>query len=152
MADVQVREIVEDDLPAIVELLRELSAQAHTNVGLDLEHARRIHTAMGRDSGLYKNMVAVTDGKIVGFLAMVYYKSFYHQVGTALINELVVSEARRNEGIGKVLVRMAVDMAKADGLDEIEVGTETSNKGAIEFYKKAGFTEEYVLLGKEFTG
>jgi ribosomal protein S18 acetylase RimI-like enzyme len=106
---------------------------------------------MGRDPALYKNMVAVTGGKVVGFLSMVYYKSFYHQVGTALINQLVVSETSRNLGIGKALVRMAVDMAKADGLDEIEVGTETSNKGAIEFYKKAGFDEEYVLLGKEFT-
>jgi ribosomal protein S18 acetylase RimI-like enzyme len=35
-------------------------------------------------------------------------------------------------------------------MDEIEVGTEITNTKAQNFYKKTGFNEEYVLLGREF--
>ena len=35
-------------------------------------------------------------------------------------------------------------------MDEIEVGIEISNIKTQNLYKKAGFNEEYVLLGKEF--
>jgi ribosomal protein S18 acetylase RimI-like enzyme len=47
-------------------------------------------------------------------------------------------------------VEWAVAAAKEAGLDEIEVGTEKDNTGAIAFYRRTGFCEEYVLLGKEF--
>jgi len=35
-------------------------------------------------------------------------------------------------------------------MDELEVGTETGNGPARQFYRKCGFDEEYVLLGMEF--
>ena len=62
----------------------------------------------------------------------------------------IVSAEHRNSGIGKALIQRAVTVSRQDGMDEIEVGTETNNRPAIAFYKGAGFTEEYVLLGMEF--
>ena len=99
---------------------------------------------------IYSNYVATENDKIVGFLSIVFYKTFLHKGGTALINELVVAEAHRNKGIGRRLIQKAIQSAKSRGMDEIEVGTEISNTIAQNFYKKVGFNEEHVLLGREF--
>ena len=98
----------------------------------------------------YKNLVACKNEVVVGFISVVYYLSFFHESGTALINELIVAADHRNQGIGKALVQRAVSTARQDGMDEIEVGTERGNRPAAAFYRNAGFDEEYVLLGMEF--
>ena len=87
---------------------------------------------------------------MVGFLSMVFYKTFLHKGGTALINELIVAKSHRNKEIGKMMIEKAIQSAKSKGMDEIEVGTEVSNKKAQNFYKNAGFNADYVLLGIEF--
>ncbi|MDY0095956.1 MAG: GNAT family N-acetyltransferase [Candidatus Vecturithrix sp.] len=74
----------------------------------------------------------------------------YHKQGTALINELIVSKAYRNQKIGEQLLQYGINAARERGMDEIEVGVMKDNSGAIRFYKKHGITAEYVLLGLEF--
>ena len=53
----------------------------------------------------------------------------------------------RGLGAGRQLVENAIFEGKNRGMDEIEVGTEKSNLAAQRFYNKAGFNEEFVLLG-----
>ena len=67
-----------------------------------------------------------------------------------MINELVVDQEYRGRSLGRALVTEAISLARAYGMDEIEVGTEITNLAAQAFYHKAGFDEEYVLLGMEF--
>jgi len=148
MGTLTIRSLEEPDLAAVVDLLRELEEFARANTALDLANVAKTFSTMKSSPDHYKSLVALVDEKVVGFLSMVYYKSFYHRGGTSLINELVVSAERRGQGIGKALVRMAVKTSVSDGMDEIEVGTERTNFGAIDFYKKAGFEEEFVLLAR----
>jgi ribosomal protein S18 acetylase RimI-like enzyme len=150
MNEILIRPIEENDLEAITGLLSELSEYAHNSNDLDFDHIRHLHSTMAGMPDRYRNMAASKDGVVVGFISVVNYLSFYHKGGTALINELVVSKRYRNQGIGRALVEWAVAAAKEAGLDEIEVGTEKDNTGAIAFYRRTGFCEEYVLLGKEF--
>jgi ribosomal protein S18 acetylase RimI-like enzyme len=145
-----IRPVEEEDLGAVVGLLHQLNAYAHTTFEIDTEHVRRLYSAMLTRPQQYKNLVACMNGEIVGLVSVVYYVSFYHQGGTALVNELIVSKERRNAGIGKALVQHVISMSRNDSMDEIEVGTEKGNERAIAFYKNAGFDEEYVLLGLEF--
>ncbi|MDD5601285.1 MAG: GNAT family N-acetyltransferase [Actinomycetota bacterium] len=94
--------------------------------------------------------VAVKDGDIIGFISIIFYKTLFHSGGTALINELIVSEDYRRKGVGKKLISKAIKIAKQRGMDEIEVGTEKKNIIAQSFYKKCGFNNEYILLSKTF--
>jgi ribosomal protein S18 acetylase RimI-like enzyme len=144
-----VREATDHDLESIVSLLNELTEFAACGFEIDTQHAREILSFMARNTGQYKNFVAVANGRVAGFLSMVYYKNLFHKNGTALINELVVTKEMRGQGIGRELIEKAVRQSIADGLDEIEVGTEKGNLNATAFYKRAGFDEEYMLLGRE---
>jgi ribosomal protein S18 acetylase RimI-like enzyme len=145
-----VRPVEEGDLGAVAELLGQLTGYAHSSIELTIGRIRKLSSAMRDNPQRYKNLVACVNGVVVGFISILCYLSFLHEGGTALINELVVSNTHRRSGIGKALIQTAISKSKRDGLDEIEVGTEKDNKAAIAFYKHVGFDEEYVLLGKRF--
>lgn len=145
-----VRPVLESDLRAVLDLLRELRDYARATADLHEAHVRDIHARMLNNPDRYRNIVAVSDDVVVGFLSMVYYLSFFQDGGTALINELVVTRDCRNQGIGAALVRKAMEISKQDGMDGIEVGTEASNQAARGFYQRIGFDQEFVLFGKEF--
>ena len=98
---------------------------------------------------VYRNFVAESEGRIVGFLSMVLYRTFFHAGGTALINELVVADGFQGRGIGRSLVKQAVGTADDLGMNEVEVATTFENTNAVAFYKKCGLTDESLLLGTE---
>jgi GNAT superfamily N-acetyltransferase len=104
---------------------------------------------MNGNPRIYQNWVAVEGERVVGFLSLIFYKTLFHEGGTALINELVVEQDRRGQGVGRLLIERAVAEARQRGMDEIEVGTEKGNAAAQRFYRNSGFDEEYVLLGME---
>ena len=89
------------------------------------------------------------EDSILGFVSICYYRSLLNEVGTALINELVVRETARGRGVGTALIRRAFDEAHARHMDEIEVGAKRDNAGALSFYRGCGFDQEYVLFGRE---
>ncbi len=130
--------------------MQQLGEFAHGENQFQLEHFQRLLAEMDANPFEYHNLVCEVDGQVCGFLSLVFYRSFFHQVGTALINELVVDRNRRGLGLGRQLIEAAIAEARARSMDEIEVGTEVTNLSAQQFYNKCGFTEEYVLLGMEF--
>jgi len=105
---------------------------------------------MVRFPDVYRNYVAVEHSRVVGLISLVFFKTLLHEGGTALINELVVSDSERSRGIGTQLVKVGIAAAREYGMDEIEVGTERGNRVAHRFYKHIGFNLEYMLFGMEF--
>jgi len=145
-----IREWLEPDLPVIMELLEELNKSLDEDQELSIGTIREHYFSMIKMPNIYKSLVYEEDGKIHGFISMIFYQSIYHKVGTALINELVVSNEKRNMKIGRQLLEYGIELAKKMNMDEIEIGVMKENKQAIRFYKRNGITEEYLLLGKEF--
>jgi GNAT superfamily N-acetyltransferase len=145
-----IREWEKEDLPDILSLIKQLSRHIGYEHRGDLADLDRQFDAIRRDHEVYRSFVYEEDGQVVGLITLVLYRSVLHRKGTALINELVVDEGRRGEGIGGQLLRYAMDFAREYDWDEIEVGVESFNTGAIAFYKRNGVSEEYLLLGKEF--
>lgn len=150
MSEIVIRDATEHDLASITRLLGELAEHAHAQSGLDGDALAALFREMVGEPRRYRNRVACVDGEIVGFISVVFYLSLFHRKGTALINELVVDARHRRQGIGAALVRDATRSAMDAGYDEIEVGTEKDNRAAIEFYRRVGFDEEYLLLGRDF--
>ncbi len=147
---ITIRPCKKEDLPAVVELMQQLGEFARSDNQFKLDHFQQLLDVMNANPASYHNLVCEVDGQVCGFLSLVFYSSFFHRVGTALINELVIDSSQRGLGLGRQLIEAAVAEARARGMDEIEVGTEETNQAAQQFYKKCGFTEEYVLLGMEF--
>jgi ribosomal protein S18 acetylase RimI-like enzyme len=145
-----IRKCQHADIESLLHLMAQLGEFTHANYQPDMQKFKQHFGMMEQAPEIYLNLVCLNDGKVAGFLSMIYYHSFLHKVGSALINELVVDEAVRGQGIGRKLVEAAMAEAKKRGMDEIEVSTETDNLAARQFYHGVGFDEEYVLLGKEF--
>ena len=57
----------------------------------------------------------------------------------AVIDELVVKEKQRNNGIGSTLVQHAIRLAKSTGCCLIELATSFRREDAHRFYEKNGF-------------
>ncbi len=147
---ITLRDLRKEDLPSLRNLLDDLHNALEHKHEINEKIINSTYTGVSKYPEIYTNYVALEENKMVGFISMVFYKTFLHKGGTALINELIVAESHRNKGIGKSLIKQAIQLAKTRGMDEIEVGTEVSNVRAQNFYIKAGFNEEYVLLGIEF--
>lgn len=147
-----IRSWTADDLPAVKRLMDQLARHLGEEHIVSLDLMERHFREMEKLPALYDCFVCESGGAVIGFISIVYYRSVFHRVGTALINELAVDESHRGRGIGKELLHRAVEAAKKRWMDEIEVGVMHENASARRFYKKNGFDEEYLLLGMEFDG
>jgi ribosomal protein S18 acetylase RimI-like enzyme len=147
----KIREVCHQDLDSIKDLLIELQETTQTQEDLRSIDFDDMLDEMRHLPSIYSNIVAVDDKKAVGFLSMICYKTFLHRGGTALITELIISKSCRRKGIGRMLIEKAVEIAKQNGMDELEVGTEKENNIAKTFYRNTGFNIEYVLFGKTFS-
>jgi GNAT superfamily N-acetyltransferase len=150
MENVVIRVCRAEDLPAVRDLLCQLDEVAHNQSDFEPARLAALLEHMAAAPQFYHNLVAEAEGRVVGFISVIFYKTHFHRGGTALINELVVDRAVRGTGIGRALVERAISEAQNRGMDEVEVGTEQDNLAAQAFYHKCGFDEEYLLLGLEF--
>jgi ribosomal protein S18 acetylase RimI-like enzyme len=140
----------ENDLPDVVGLITQLAEVSRIEKEFQLNQFRKMFQKMAEQPETYSNYVFETNGKVTGFISIVFYMTFFHRVGTAQVNELVVDDHYRGQGIGQALMQAAEQEARRRGMDELEVGTEKENLAAQKFYRKYGFDEEYILFGMEF--
>ncbi|NMB57765.1 MAG: GNAT family N-acetyltransferase [Chloroflexi bacterium] len=145
-----VRACEEKDIPAVVCLMTQLAEVATGGYEFETDRLRDLFVKMAARPDTYANFVYEDEGKVVGFLSEVFYMTFFHRVGTAQVNELVVDDNYRGKGIGHALMKAAEEEARRRNMDELEVGTESDNLKAQAFYRKYGFDGEYILFGLEF--
>jgi ribosomal protein S18 acetylase RimI-like enzyme len=74
----------------------------------------------------------------------------YHAAPTGLIEELVVRQSMRGQGVGGALLDELFSRLTALGCAEVSVTTMPDNAAAIEFYKAHGLTDEALFLEKHF--
>jgi ribosomal protein S18 acetylase RimI-like enzyme len=144
-----IRSWQENDLPQITCLLSELDDALGEDQCISMDSVEVHFKEMGKNKNIYRNYVCEDRGEILGFISLLFYRSVYHKVGTALVNELIVKKDKRNERIGSMLFEYAIQVARKDNMDEIEVGVMIENQEAVKFYKRHGMNEEYLLLGMQ---
>ncbi|MGO4542981.1 GNAT family N-acetyltransferase, partial [Paenibacillus sp. 2TAB19] len=79
-------------------------------------------------------MVAEDGGLIIGV-----YVLLPTRPETIEIVNVAVAESEQGQGIGKQLVKHAIDTAKQLGYKTIEIGTGNSGVGQLALYQKCGF-------------
>ena len=148
MTSIDIREAVHEDADTIVGLLLELMDVMEHPVEIDQGQIRSNCEKLV-DSDAAALFVAERSGIAVGFLSLAFRVTCLHAGPSALIDELVVSESVRGEGVGSMLIEKAVEVSRAMGCAEVEVSTELGNQGAIDFYRGMGFEDCGVLLEME---
>ena len=86
--------------------------------------------------------VAITEGKIIGWCDIsALDRPVFAHIGSLGIGVLA---PYRGQGVGKALMKTALQNAKLKGLTRIELTVREHNLSAIALYKKLGFEQEGV--------
>lgn len=145
MVVISIREAKESDAPEIgllaVELIKILDNSKGIDIHKTLDNCR--HLLQDPSSYLF---VAELNNTIVGFITVTLRKTLIHQGLSGLINECVVAEKYRGEGIGKQMILATIEQCKQLGCCEVEVSTEKTNRDAKNLYLNCGFEERGVLF------
>jgi ribosomal protein S18 acetylase RimI-like enzyme len=124
-----VRTVTDEIVRAFGVLLPQLSRSA---VPLDEQALRTLVAWQGN-----RLLVARVDGTIAGALTLVMFP-----IPTGLrawIEDVVVDEAVRGQGIGAALTVEAVRLARADGARTIDLTSRPSRQAANRLYERLGF-------------
>lgn len=82
-------------------------------------------------------LVARVDGRIVGTLTLVIFR-----IPTGMrawIEDVVVDDAARGQGVGEALNRFALDVARRRGCKTVDLTSRPSREAANRMYQRIGF-------------
>ncbi|MBU2544893.1 GNAT family N-acetyltransferase [Patescibacteria group bacterium] len=129
------KELTEDNKKEIVGLMNVLSS----NCSVDIERA------MERDNNTC--IIACENNKIVGVVMLIEVNAFTAKIG--LIDEVVVNQNYRKQGIAFKMIEEAIRIAKERKIDLLKVDTRIDNP-SNSLYKKVGFIKREDNLYKLF--
>ncbi len=95
-------------------------------------------------------LLAAVENKVVGLLSYLVSPNLFHAASSALIDELVVREEYRGQGVGSALMQSAMQRLQKASCAEVSVTTMFENKAAQAFYLKQGFTDQALFLERHF--
>jgi ribosomal protein S18 acetylase RimI-like enzyme len=142
---ITVRDAEAQDSAAITELVRELAATAGEETPVTEAYVTKYLA-----SPTSRALLAEIGGQVAGLLTYSVRPDLYHAASTCLIEELVVREKMRGQGVGTALLDELFSRLTALGCAEVSVTTLPGNTKAIEFYKAHGLIDEAIFLEKHF--
>ena len=141
----------ESDLPAVLDLVKELADYENALDQVSNTVDRMTADGFG-DNPVFGFFVAEKNDSIVG--VSIYYYRYSTWKGKRLyLEDIVVTEAERGNGFGKLLFDATISQAKESKCTGMMWQVLDWNKPAIEFYKKynADFDEEWINCSLDFS-
>ena len=139
--DLNFRLATRDDLPVIVQMLADddLGSQREK---LEIPLPDSYYTAFEnivRDSN-HELVVAESNGEVVGTLHLMFLPSISYRGGLrAQLESVRVNTAFRRRGIGREMMKWAIERAKKRGAHLVQLATHKSREDAHRFYERLGF-------------
>lgn len=133
------------DVVDIVRLINELAA-----TGGEHSPLTETYVATYLSSPTSKILLAERQNRVVGLLSYSLRPDLYHAALSCLIEELIVQEAVRGQGVGSALTTELLARLATMDCAEVSVAAMPTNARAIKFYRTHGLVEEAVFLEKHF--
>ncbi|MEP6261526.1 MAG: GNAT family N-acetyltransferase [Gillisia sp.] len=133
-----IRKFKREDLPQILELIRELAAFEKEPDAVEVTVAELEKEGMG-EHPLFTCFVAEINGKIEG-IALVYFRFSTWKGRTVHLEDLIVRHEKRGTGLGGALYKKVIEYALEQGVKRCEWVVLDWNTPAIDFYKRSGAT------------
>jgi GNAT superfamily N-acetyltransferase len=127
-----------DDIPALAGLLACLFTQ-EADFRPDREKQERGLRLILASPGVGRVFTARDGGEVVGMVSLLFTVSTAEGAPACWLEDMVVRPDRRGQGLGSLLLRHAVDYARANGFARVSLLTDQVNDGAIRFYQRHGF-------------
>ena len=153
---VRFRDAVPDDLPAIVELLAddELGKLREDPSNVRLAAYREAFEEIVGDPN-HTILVGESGSDVSAVLQLSYIPHLTYEGGwRAQIEGVRVARALRGSGVGRALVELAIERARARGCHLVQLTTDRRRPEALRFYERLGFlaTHEGLKLHLEGPG
>ena len=132
-----IREALQSDLPDVLWLYAQLG-QDDGSI-LDMNEAIRIFNIMNSYPD-YRVYLAVLNGKTVGTFTLLIMDNIAHNgAKSAVLEDVVVSETMRGQGVGTLMMAFAGNLAKEKGCYKLAFSSNRNRTEAHRFYEKLGF-------------
>ena len=132
--EVNIREAVKNDMSKVLELIRELAIYEHAEQEVSNTVDQLIIDGFG-EKKVFDCIVAEENNVVVGFA--LFYTSYSTWKGACLyLEDFLVTQTKRGQGIGKMLFTAVYDIAKERNVQRFEWQVLDWNEPAINFYKK----------------
>jgi ribosomal protein S18 acetylase RimI-like enzyme len=148
LAELRVREASAED----AEIIHSLAAELAGAVGDSPPSLENVRERLAELLEEPRARVLVAEGDVVvGVVSLWIKPDLAHGDSVVEVPMLVISEDRRREGVGKLMMEEVHRLAAENGATLIELVATTQNNQAREFYRSLGFVEtDHVTL--EFVG
>lgn len=133
-----IRRFKREDLPQILELIRELAAFEKEPDAVEVTVTELEREGLG-ENPLFTCFVAEENGKIEG-MALVYFRFSTWKGRTVHLEDLIVRQEKRGTGLGGALYKKVIEYALEQGVKRCEWVVLDWNTPAIEFYERSGAT------------
>ena len=137
-----IRKIILDDLDKVYELMNILYEGK-----LKYDRFKSIYKLKLLDKNSYY-IVAIENSNIVGVLTSELQEKLHRERLQLFIEDLIVEESKRNNGIGKALIENAINFAKDNNCEVVELTSYKDNIRAHKFYKNNGFINHSIKFKK----
>lgn len=144
MKDIIIREGVPSDIPEVFLLIKELAEYERALDSVELTEEQLMADGFG-DSPKYGFLVACRDQQLVG-LSLFYYRYSTWKGNGLYLEDLIVTQSFRGQGIGKALLTETARFARDQKCTGMYWQVLDWNTPAIEFYRSLGsqFDGEWV--------
>lgn len=136
----QISVATEEDVPALCTLLTLLFSQ---EVEFSPSPEKQIRGLLKIILNPHVGFVLVgkIDGAIVGMVNVLFTVSTALGERVAILEDMVIAETRRGDGLGSKLIEQAITVARTQQCKRITLLTDASNLAAQHFYKRHGFVQ-----------
>lgn len=144
-----IRQAIPADLNEMVELLRQLFS---IELDFDFDTARQrrgLSMLLAHAESLL--VVAEKERKVIGMVSMQTLVSTAEGGPVGLIEDLVVDEAHRGQGIGNLLLDHLLQLGVERGLKRVQLLADRTNTPALEFYAKRGWSSTQLIVLRHYT-
>lgn len=145
--DPRVRPVREEDVPAVIGLVRELAEYERLSRECQIT-AEQLRVALFGPAPALFGHVAEADGEVVGYALWFLSFSTFRGVHGIYLEDLFVRPAQRGSGLGQALLTVLAEECVRRGYARLEWSVLDWNTPAIGFYETLGATpnEEWTMF------
>jgi ribosomal protein S18 acetylase RimI-like enzyme len=143
-----IRRAREADLPALQLLLQQLFSIEQDFKPDATRQERGLRLLIFSQQGAI--FVAEVAGKVVGMATIQILISTAEGAQVGLVEDVVVDEQLRGQGIGRMLLAGLEDWANTNGLARLQLLADSSNHPALNFYADQGWSSTSLVALRKF--
>ncbi|MEM6514967.1 MAG: GNAT family N-acetyltransferase [Bacteroidota bacterium] len=133
---IKIRKAQPEDMHKVLELIQELAEFEKEPNAVEVEVSDLINAGFG-DNPKFECFVAEDQSQIIG-IALVYYRFSTWKGNVLHLEDLIVSQKHRGQGIGTLLLDEVVKFGHEQGVKRVSWEVLDWNEPAIKFYESKG--------------